>query len=375
MNIFRSAGQRHVLASALFLGMLVNAMPTLADAGAEASSGVPQTSAQSGVAAQAGESTQTDKQNSEPVGKIYVMVNGKPITVREYNQRLAYEVKAKNYHGRLRPEKAEAFRKELTDEMVNHILQLEEVEKRGYKPDEAQIKKAITSEERKNWNNFAWLQDRVKLEEQLRTLVGQKSQLDQLEADVKDVAQPTPAEVRAYYDSHLDLFTEPEKLRLSVILIKVDPGAPDDVWKKAWDDVQKVAEQIKDGADFADMARKYSNDATAINGGDMGYLHRGRVPEQIQDGVDKFKVGEVSAPYKGLEGVSVFRLEDRIPPDVKGFERSANRAGDLLMRDKREQAWKTFVERLHSAAKIEVITQPVDLRAIQPTGSEELMGK
>jgi len=371
MNSIKCLGRRYFGVSAVLLGMAVNSMPVMADAGAV--SGVPQDLAQSGVPGQIVSSQEAQDKNT--TGKIYVSVNGKPITVREYNQRLAYMVKAKNYHGRLREEKAAAFRKELTDEMVEHILLLEEVEKRGYKPDEEKIKKALVSEERKNWNNAAWQRNRIQLEGQLSELVGQKSQLDQLEAEVRNVPQPTRAEVRAYYDSHLDLFTEPEKLHLSVILLKVDPGSTDDVWKKAWDDAQKVAEQIKAGADFGDMARKYSNDTTAINGGDMGYLHRGRVPAQIQEGVDNFKVGEVSAPYKGLEGISVFRLEDRVAPDVKGFERSEKRAGELLMRDKRDQAWKTFVEHLRSIAKIEVITQPVDLHSIQPTSIEDYMSK
>jgi parvulin-like peptidyl-prolyl isomerase len=176
------------------------------------------------------------------------------------------------------------------------------------------------------------------------------------------VPQATPAEVRDYYDSHLELFTEPEKLRLSVILLKVDPGAPDEDWKKAWDEALKISDQIKGGADFAEMARKHSRDKTARNGGDMGYLHRGRVPVAIQDGVDKFKVGEVSAPYKGLEGISVFRLEDRIPADRKAFQRSEQRARELLMRDRRDMAWKTYIERLRAAAKIEVVTQPPAVR-------------
>jgi len=356
MNMIKCIGRQYVLTSALLLGMVGYAMPVLADAGTEASA--QQEAAQSGVAAQV----------EEPVGKVYILVNGKQITVREYNQRLTYTLKNKYYHGRVPEGKEEETRKELTDEMVNHLLLLEEAERRGFKPNYAKLSKALTTEEGKNWNKPAWQQDRVRLEAQIKELIGQKSMLDQLEADVKNVPQPTPTEVRAYYDQHLDLFTEPEKLHLSVILLKVDPGASDDDWKKAWDEAQKISEQIKGGADFAEMARKYSKDKTAKDGGDMGYQHRGRVPAQIQEGVDKFKVGEVSAPYKGLEGVSVFRLEDRISPDTKDFQRSAQRAGELFMRDKKDQAWKANVERLRSTAKIEVITQPAAVNSIQPTG-------
>ena len=361
MNMIKRIDRHCALVSALFLGMLVNAMPLLA--GTETGAGATQ--ADAGASAQEA----ADVKKEEVVGKVYVMVNGKPITVREYNQRLVYTLKNKYYHGRVPEGKEEETRKELTDEMVNHILLLEDAEKRGFKPDEAKVERAVAVEEAKNEFKPEWQRERERLVAQLRTLVGQKSMLDQLEAAVKNIPQPTPAEVRAYYDSHLELFTEPEKLRLSVILLKVDPGAPDDSWKKAYDDAQKIIEQIRGGADFAEMARKYSGDKTAKKGGDMGYLHRGMVPAAIQDGVDKFEVGGVSAPYKGLEGISVFRLEDRIPAAKREFQKVEGRATALMMRERREAAWKSNLERLRSAAKIEVITQPVALPAAQSSGS------
>ena len=372
MNMIKHIGRRYALAPVLFLGMVVNAMPVLADAGMEATAS--QASARAGVPVQEGApvqgavSAQADAPKEGAVGKVYMLVNGKPITVREYNQRLTYTLKNKYYHGRVPEGKEEETRKELTAEMVDHILLLEDAEKRGFKPDEAKIEKAIASEEWKNRNKPEWQRDRERLVAQLRLLVGQKSQLDQLEAAVKDVQKPTPAEVQAYYDQHLELFTEPEKLRLSVILLKVDPGSPDDAWRKAYNDAQKIGDQIKGGADFAEMARKYSGDKSAKNGGDMGYLHRGMVPAAIQDGVGKFKVGEISAPYKGLEGMSIFRLEDRIAPAKMEFQQVEQRAAALFLREKRDQVWKANLERLRGAAKIEVVTEAVTLPATQPSG-------
>jgi parvulin-like peptidyl-prolyl isomerase len=353
---WNSINRHTICASVLFLGAVAAAWPVLAEPAVAASAAVQTAAPASTQTAASGVAAET-----EPVGRVYVKVNGKPITVREYNQFLTYTVRQRYYHGRVRDEKAGALTRELTDLMINHILLLEEAERRGFKPDEAKIAKAVAKEEQKHRNDPAWWHDRQRLEEQLKKLVSDQSILDQLEAQVKDVPQVTPAEVRAYYDKHLDLFTEPEVLRLSVILIRVDPGDPDEVWQKAWDKAKGLSDKIKAGADFAEMARQFSDDKTALVGGDMGPVHRGRVPAQIEDGIDKFKVGEVSAPYKGLEGVSIFRLTDRIPPDVKSFDRSEKRAGELLMREKRELAWKTLTDNLHNAAKIEVVTKPMEL--------------
>jgi parvulin-like peptidyl-prolyl isomerase len=354
--------RRDICAATLLLGISA-ALPAFADTEA-AASGIASSVAASGVAGEAKEEGGTGH-----TGKIYVKVNGKPITVHEYNQFLAYTVKQRYYHGRVRDEKAEELRRELTDKMIDHILLLDEANKRGYKPDQGKIDKAVAMEEMKHRSDARWWNDRQRLEEQLKKLVADQSILDQMEADVKNVPDATPAEVREYYDKHLDLFTEPEKVRLSVILLKVDPGAPDEEWQKAWDQAKKLSDEIRAGkADFAEMARQYSEDKTALVGGDMGYLHKGRVPPQIQDGIDSFKVNEVSLPYKGLEGISIFRLDDRVPPDVKAFDRSEQRAHDLLMREKRENAWKDLTAKLHNAATIEMVTKPLEL-PMTPTSS------
>ena len=59
---------------------------------------------------------------------------------------------------------------------------------------------------------------------------------------MRKVPEPTEAQARAYYDAHKDLFVEPEKLRLSVILLKVDPSAPKAAWDKARDEAAAHAQ-------------------------------------------------------------------------------------------------------------------------------------
>ncbi|MGA8146133.1 MAG: peptidylprolyl isomerase [Gallionellaceae bacterium] len=331
--------RHHVILSALIcLGMATSAR---ADAGLDAASSVAQTQSHN--------------------GSIYALVNGEQITTREYNAELIDMLKNRFYHGQVPQGKEEETRKELTNTMVDRILLLQDAEKRGIKPDEAVVDRIIARWEARGKLNGP---DRDLLIGQIRMIEGKRSQLDQLEKLVRgSVPQPTVEEVRAYYGQHPELFTEPEKLDLSVILVSVDPSSPVSAWADAYSQAQKIYDQVKNGADFAETARKVSGDKSAANGGDLGYLHRGMLPKGLDEKVDKFKVGEVVEPIKMLEGMAVFRLNDRIAPSQMKFDQVKERAEGLLFRERQDEAWKQNLERLRSQAKIEIFYTPPATRA------------
>jgi len=96
----------------------------------------------------------------------------------------------------------------------------------------------------------------------------------------------TQQDLQRYYDEHRDEFRLPEQVNVRHILIKTPPAGEDgkvdqkavDAAKAKADDIDK---QLKAGADFAELAKKYSEDtASAKNGGSLGWISRGRtVPE------------------------------------------------------------------------------------------------
>ncbi|PYY07612.1 MAG: peptidylprolyl isomerase, partial [Acidobacteria bacterium] len=105
-------------------------------------------------------------------------------------------------------------------------------------------------------------------------------------AKIQAATSVSREELQSYYDQHRDDYRAPEQVSVSHILIKtplpgpdgkVDPKGVDEARKKA-DDVLK---QVKAGGNFAELAKKYSEDAgSAKNGGSLGWVGRGRtVPE------------------------------------------------------------------------------------------------
>jgi parvulin-like peptidyl-prolyl isomerase len=289
---------------------------------------------------------------------LYASVNGKPVTRAEFLAAFSTHMRQKFYHGQVPEDQLLSAQKEVSDQIINRMLFLEEVERRHIEPDIADVERQIASYDQRYAGNAGWQKSREAMLPGLRAKLNEQSQLARLEQTVRDVPVPGVDEVKAFYAAKPELFTEPEKMRLRSILLAVDPSASRSAWEAATREAEAIVRRIRGGADFAEQARLSSNDASAENGGDMGYLHAGMLSESLQAKVSEFKVGEVADPIETLQGVVIVRLEDRTPAKLQPFERVAERARDLLLREKKELAWQSFVAKLRSAATVVVYETP-----------------
>lgn len=278
---------------------------------------------------------------------VFATVAGAVITQKDFDQAFAVAARNKFYHGK--PPEADVARlqREVGDSLVTDQLLLREAKRRQLRPDAAAIQRELEGYEQRYRGSPMWEKNKTTMLPPLKKKLEENSLLDQLRQAVRVGGDPTDAEVLAYYREHPEKFTEPEQVRLSMILLKVDPSSPQAKWNGARDEGQAIVRRLRGGADFGQLARMHSGDASAERGGDMGYLHKGMLPEPAQQAVDKLgAAGGISEPVALLEGVAVFRLDDRKPARLNGFEKVKTRAHDLLQRDRADRAWTTLVERL-----------------------------
>jgi foldase protein PrsA len=109
---------------------------------------------------------------------------------------------------------------------------------------------------------------------------------------------------------------ELEEIRASHILVRVDSSGPDAAAKDkaAKDKIEKALAEIKEGKDFAEVAKQYSEDpGTAQNGGDLGVFGRGRMVKEFEDAAFAAKVGEVVGPIKTTYGYHLIKVTERHP--------------------------------------------------------------
>lgn len=118
-------------------------------------------------------------------------------------------------------------------------------------------------------------------------------------------------EIREYYDR------DKEEVHASHILIKVDRDTNNDQAKAKLEEIRK---ELAKGADFTQLARKYSEDSTTPNG-DLGWFRWGVMVDPFQRAAFSLKPGEVSQPVKTQYGWHLIKLHDKkLRSDIKPFE-------------------------------------------------------
>jgi parvulin-like peptidyl-prolyl isomerase len=289
--------------------------------------------------------------HAEPV---FAVVGKTSITQREFDNAYNAATRQKFYHGKPPEAELAALQREVGTNLVNAVLLAAEAKRRGLQPDSVAVRRVIEGYEARYKDSEVWRKERARVLPELTHKLEEDSLLRQLESAARDAPVPADAAVRAYFDKHADKFTEPEQVRIGVILLKVDPSSPKPVWQKTEEEGQAIVGKLRAGASFAETARLRSSDESSAKGGDMGYLHRGMLPGAAQTALDKLKPGEISDPVRLLEGVAVFRLEARKIARRVAFDEARERAAGLLRREAGEKAWGDLIARLRAETTIRV---------------------
>lgn len=286
---------------------------------------------------------------------VFAKVGDVVISQQEYDAMFAVMNRGKFFHRRPPEAEIAAMQREVGNKLIANVLLLREAKKRKLQPDDAVVRKKIEQYEQRYANDAQWLKARAEALPLLTQQWQEEDLLSQLEKQVRNVPPPKEAALRKYYAAHLDKFTEPEQLRVSTILLSVDPSSPTEAWQQAFAEGQELVSQLQAGADFAELARQHSGDtSSAERGGDMGYLHGGMLAEAAQSTVDKLKPGETSDPIRVLEGIVILRLTDRKQPKLSKFETVRESARAIWLREEGERVWRSLIERLKKETPIYV---------------------
>lgn len=284
----------------------------------------------------------------------FAIVNGEVISQQTFDTFMHVGKQQRFFHGDIPAAQEAAFRKEVAQRLVDQVLLREAARARNVEPDPEWVASRLASIEARYRSRPNWEKERDGIIAELRPQLEEQSRFERLEAQVREVDEPSEAELRGFYQANTEKFTTPERVRVSLILLGVEPWAPSAQWQAALDEAERLLKKLHKGGDFSEMARLHSSDESAQNGGDMGFVHRGMLAEEAQKAIDALQPGEVSAALRLLKGVAIFRVEERVAPQLNPFERVVARAQELYVREKKDKNWRDFVEQMRGNAKIEM---------------------
>jgi parvulin-like peptidyl-prolyl isomerase len=311
---------------------------------------LPAVAAQAAPAAQAAATAGL----APPGDAVFARVGDSVVTLADYQRALAIAVRNKYYHAKPPEGELAKFQREVGNDVVNRVLLLAEARRRGLKPDAAKIQATVAGYETQYKSSPNWQANREKMLAAVVPQLERENLLEQLTRQVRAVPEPGEAVARAYYEQHKDLFVEPEQVKFSVILLKVDPSAPAAQWRSAEDEGRRLHARLVAGADFAELARLHSGDRSASRGGQMEYTHRGMLPDAVQKVIEPLAVGALAEPVRLLEGVTILRLDGRKAAQQRSFEQVRQRAGDLWQRDEADGRWQRLLADLRRATPVRI---------------------
>lgn len=180
--------------------------------------------------------------------------------------------------------------------------------------------------------------------------------------DVGSRVVVTREESRKYYNQHKTEFTSEGMIHFSEILVSTEKYKPEEAEKRAKD----ALAELKGGAKFSEVVKKYSDDPSADAGGDIGFMKTGAIAPAIAAAVSKLDINEYTDPIKVKSGYLILKLVERFSPGVPQFEEVESRVNEALYSQRMEPKLREFLTQLRKDSYIFLAPGYIDTGAETP---------
>ena len=296
--------------------------------------------------------------DDEVLDRVIAVVNNDAITLGELEEAMAA---ARQQSGQQRPQGTdEQQRRDFLNRFIEGRLQIQEADREKITADDAEVDEELLERVKKS---------NVKDIDEFKTIlkdqgISYESIRKRLRDNIKmsKVIRRKVAIRVSVTDVEIDRYLEENRAKLETglayharhILIVPEGGLTDAGWEAARIKAELVRGQLRDGGDFVDLARRFSADATAKDGGDLGTLKRGELSQDIESRILALAPGGISEPYRSDLGFHIFRLETKDGLEGDGLNRARGQIREILFRQKYEARLDAWLREIRERAVIEV---------------------
>ena len=285
-------------------------------------------------------------------------VNGTVITKAEYDRELERIRQQMMSMGRpLSDSQFAQIKNDVLENLIEAELLYQESQEEGFSVDDAAIDDHMAAL-RKQFPNETEFEETLKKmnisEAEMKADFRRGKSIEKLLEDrVIGKIAVSEEDARGYYDENPDLFKQPEQVRASHILIKVEADAADSEKAKAREELGEIQQKIKGGADFADLAKEFSQGPSGANGGDLGYFGRGQMVPPFEKVAFELKPGEVSDIVETRFGYHLVKLIEKKNEATVAYDEVKERLELFLKQQKTQQEVLLYIKSLKETAKVE----------------------
>ena len=250
---------------------------------------------------------------AEVIDKIAIVVNGEIITQRDIDSLLVpiFQRYETIYQGDELMMKLEEARQKIIEQLIDERLILSEAKKLNIEVSEQdvdgkvdEIIKRVGSRE-----NFetALARQQVSIKDLRQHYKDQTMIRKLIDRKVGSRIVITPVDVSEFYSAHVDEFVSPKEIKMRNILVKPKEGLET---AKAIELIKSIETRLKEGGDFGELAKIYSDGPNAETGGLMGFVKKGDMMPEIEKVAFDLHEGEVSGVVQTGLGYHIFKVEE-----------------------------------------------------------------
>ena len=315
-------------------------------------------------------------------------VNGEAILLSDFNRETApilEQYQQLTPAEEQNPQDLQKFKQKLLEQMVDERLLRQEAKKQKITPTPRDIDAGIAEVRRRFKSDEEFQQELKKTglsEEKFRERIKEQLMVMQLiEREVKSkITPPTEKEVQDLYDTlqKINAGEKPntgntdqdkqllglaqalkrmseETIRARHILIRVEKNATLKDKSAALKKIKEIQDKIKNGADFAEMAKVYSQDpGSSSRGGDLGYFTHGDMVPEFEKVAFSLETGKVSEPVLTDFGYHLIRVEEKRAARKVSLSDVKNELQEIVYRQKMAQAYENWLKDLRAKAVIKI---------------------
>ena len=172
-----------------------------------------------------------------------------------------------------------------------------------------------------------------------------------LEPDrVRSEAEVSDDEIRKYFRRHLEEFRVQKRVAVSHILFRT-LGNSEEEKTLVENRAQEVLEKARAGSDFARLAEEHSEDATALVGGDLGWVYRGQTVKEFEEAAFGLDSGKISELIKTTYGVHILKVGEKQEAHLETLDQVRDRLRAILESQKLNGAIKAWARKVSKALR------------------------
>jgi peptidyl-prolyl cis-trans isomerase C len=258
----------------------------------------------------------------------------------------------------IRPDMVPTLRNQILNRLIELELFYQEAQKQKIVVEEKEVSEKMDAL-KSSFPSEKVFQDEMRqmnfTEETLRTRIKKDLAVRQLvEKDILVHVKVTDEDAKSFYDSHPDLFKEPEKVRASHILITAEADTDPVIKEERRKKLEGVKKRLDQGEDFAALAKEFSQCPSAEKGGDLGYFERGKMVKPFEDAAFSMNPGDVSDIVVTPFGFHLIKVTDKKPERNVSYEDAKDMIKQRLSNMKFEEQKNIYVAELKKNSKVEM---------------------